>query len=220
MHTHTKQERSKYRQNFVAFKKATCKNCNSYLLGQLYDPALIDFCAKVKNLAAAKEVLPCSRFVIEIQPLPIIKAILGHLMAASTIPTDTWLDLLARDSVCHENLPVNSELHLFYWYYPFPEDVVISRDFGMPSIRGRISSKAEVFAMIKFYPLAFLVTKASHYADLQELTTWRNVPINAWKRVEFELCHDKEADWPERVDDKNFVMYGQPAHSSVIAKKR
>jgi hypothetical protein len=220
VNVHNPTRRPQFKQNGIAFQKATCKKCNNVTLGTLYDPALLEFCRKVKNLTDTKIVLPHSNVSIEVQPVAIMKSALGHLMAASKVPTDTWLDTLARSCVTDENLPLPSELHIFYWFYPYPEYAGIHRDFGMPSVRSKITSPAEVFAVMKFFPVAFLVTKIEEYANLPNRDKWRSSPFSIRATIPIDLHTTFAPDWPDNADDGNFVMVGQPAEYSVIAKKR
>lgn len=220
VNVHNPTRRSQFKQNGIAFQKASCKECNNVTLGTKYDPALVEVCRKVKGLTNSKIVLPYSQVSIDLQPVAIMKAVLGHLMAASKVPTDTWLDALARPCVTNHNMPIPNELHFFYWFYPYPENAGIHRDFAMPSVRGQISSPPEVFATMKFFPVAFLVSKVEEYANLANLDKWRSSDLATRTTIPIDLHATHPADWPDSVDDTNFVVVGKPAEYSAIVTKR
>lgn len=220
MKAYKPEERPKYKQKGIAFQKSTCKKCNNEILAKQYDPALLELCQKVKGLIDTKIIWPYTSVSIEVQPVAIMKGILGHLMAASKVYSDTWLDTLARKCVLEENEPIPDELHVFYWFYPYPEYAAVHRDFAMPSIRGQIASAPEVFATMKYFPVAFLVTLLPHYAGLSSLNKWRGEPLSARAMIPIDLSITLPKEWPDMVDDTNFIIVGQPAEYSVIATPR
>jgi hypothetical protein len=99
--------------------------------------------------------LPLPRIVnhpVKIQRL--LKALLGHLLAAKVDIENTHFDQLAREYVLDASAPLPEAIHVFYWLYPYDCSVTI-RDFGMFTPRGTFNEPA-VFQTLKYFPLAYL----------------------------------------------------------------
>ncbi|MCY7337238.1 MAG: hypothetical protein LH613_13665 [Chamaesiphon sp.] len=140
-------------QNGVTFK-TICADCNNFL-GRKYDKQLGELSRKIESFVESNLVLPDS-FEVECQPNAVLRSILGHLLAAKTETDEVIIDKLIRPSVIDPSIPIHEDIHVFYWVYPY-EETSIMRDFWMPSVRGSFQGGG-LFNLIKFYPMAFLVT--------------------------------------------------------------
>lgn len=220
MKTKTRSERPRFRQNGILFPKSSCKRCNNEILGGFYDPAMMDLCRQVKNVVNSRIVLPQPEISFEVKPVAIMKGVLGHLMAASRTSSDTWLDSLARECVRNVDKPIPDQLHIFYWLFPYDDYASVHRDFAMPSIRGKIGSAPSVFAVMKYFPVAFLVTQIDEYANLRNLDFWRKSSLSTKAKIQIDLTSNLPREWPEIIDSTNYVMTGEPAEYSIAATPR
>jgi hypothetical protein len=194
--------------------KTICASCNNNL-GK-YDRALVDFTQKIESFVESRLTLPNS-FDIECYPNAIMRSILGHLLAAKTETDSVIIDDIIRPSILNPEMPIHDDLHIFYWIYPY-EQTVILRDFAMPAIRG-VFTTSGFFNMIKFYPLAFLIThQLSSYENLLGFHQFNNISPNhkALLKIDLELL--RKDKFPEDCQgDDNFLLLGRTANDSVYS---
>jgi hypothetical protein len=195
-----------------------CSDCNNKL-GSRYDHALGEFTQKIESLIESCIALPDS-FEVECYPNAIMRSILGHLLAAKTKTDEVVIDNLVRLFIFDPLLPIHDDIHIFYWVYPY-EKTIILRDFGMPAIRGRLNT-AGVFNMIKFYPIAFLIThKLDSYEGLPSLHKFNNLSPNDKACLKIDLRPVQHSTWPEEcLGLENFLMLGHAANDSVYSVPR
>lgn len=195
-----------------------CSDCNNKL-GLKYDCALGEFSQKIESFVASCIELPDS-FEVECYPNAIMRSILGHLLAAKTEADEVVIDNLIRPFIFDPSSPIHDEIHIFYWVYPY-EKTVILRDFGMPAIRGRLNT-AGFFNMIKFYPIAFLIThKLDSYEGLPSLHKFNNLSPNDKACLKINLRPVQRSTWPEEcLGLENFLMFGRAANDSVYSVPR
>lgn len=112
--------------------RTICGDCNS-LLGGKYDDELNNLVKTVLSFVESKLVLP-QLITLIVKPLPIIKSVTGHILAAKKELDQVTYDKVFRAFVLDENAPVPEDLHLFYWVYPF-DNTVVMRDFYMSATR-------------------------------------------------------------------------------------
>ena len=86
----------------------------------------------------------------------------------------------------------------------------------MPAVRGRFD-KFGLFSIIKYFPVAYLVTDLQSYEGLAELTSFRHLKSSEYAEIPIPLRKIENPAWPEMVDDRNFVMAGQSFQSSIYA---
>ncbi len=85
----------------------------------------------------------------------------------------------------------------------------------MPSRYASLASFG-IFSMLKYFPIAFLVTNLKEYEDLPSLSRDCPVDLDAEVQVTFTLNNLKSSDWPD--DGNNIVCGGGiTANSSVSA---
>lgn len=199
-------------QNGVKYR-TLCKNCNSYLLGGQYDRMLNDFALGVGRFLKTTLILPATT-TFETKPARLLRALFRHLLAAKAEVEHTKPDEAMRQFVLDPTAALPPELNVFYWIYPYPEVHVI-RDVAMPS-RYASLAKPGIFSMLKYFPVAYLVTNLREYEGLPSLSFYCPVDIDAVVRLPLLLASAKPPDWP---DDGNNIIAGAgaSAHSSVSA---
>jgi hypothetical protein len=203
-------------QNGVKYR-TLCGSCNNMWLGKKYDPALNKFAIDVGKLINTKLSLP-PVIHVEAKPLAIIKAVLGHLVAAKADIDNEILDVAIRNIFFDEDAPIPDSIHVFYWIYPY-SSIIVHRDFAMPAIRGDFNNFG-VFSVLKYFPIAYLMTDLKDYEGLSELTIFRNCKLSESTDLPISLHKIYSEDWPDKVDTGNFILASRNIQSSVRALPR
>lgn len=202
-------------QNGLKFR-TICKCCNEKF-GSRYDPVLNEFAKGVGSYLKTTLSLP-SIVHFRTRPVAIMRAVLGHLLSTKAHFDYAVTDQSIRSFVFDETIPIPPVVNIFYWIYPY-ENIAVLRNIGMPAVRGRFDRLA-TFDILKYFPIAYLVTDASRYEGLDELTVFRNLSVNDYAEIPINLRGAREPDWPERIDPGNFIFGGQSLTSSVYAIPR
>lgn len=203
-------------QNGVKFR-TLCSVCNNHRLGIELDPVLNDFSQSIFMFLKSNLFLP-KYIEIETRPAALVRAVIGHILAAK-IEIDNSEDenLMRRFFLNHiETIP--NEINIFYWIYPYEHTVVI-RDIAMPSVRGKYKDIG-IFSVLKYFPMAFLVTNLTEYNNLPSLTYHRTIGFEEKRKITINLQHVMPLDWPENVAINNFIIGGASLSSSVFATPR
>ncbi|MDZ8081245.1 MAG: hypothetical protein RMX35_19540 [Nostoc sp. DcaGUA01] len=206
--------RPRMSQNGVTYK-TICSDCNNKL-GNRYDWALGEFTGKIESFVESSLTLPNS-FEVECYPNAIMRSVLGHLLAAKTQTDEVVIDKLIRPCILDTSLPIPNDVHILYWVYPY-ERISILRDFGMPAVRGNFQTSG-FFNMIKFYPIAFLIThQLPSYEGLLSLDKFKQLSPNDKANVQIDLRPIRRSTFPEECTGvDNFLMLGRTANDSVYA---
>jgi len=204
-------------QNGVIYE-TICNPCNNHL-GDKYDHALIDFSHSIETFVKSKLYLPDS-FEVECQPNALMRSILGHILAAKTF-TDrlSKIDSLIRPCVLDPSIPIPNDIHIFYWLHPYEQSVIL-RDVGMPDVRDNPwgHEKFTIFNIIKFYPLAFLIShQLPSYDNLPSLHLFNPISFTDRTSVKINLLATRESSFPESLSDGNFLMLGRSEKDSVFS---
>ena len=170
-------------QNGVKFR-TICSKCNNDLLGRKYDPILNEFAIGVGRYLNTTLVLP-SIIHYETKPTGLIRAIMGHLLAAKAEIDDVLFDKKMREIVLDENAFIPEDIKVFYWIYPY-RDIVLIRDIVMPAVRGKFN-KNGFFNILKYFPIAYILTDLYHYEGLDELTIYRHLRPDETTRIKIDL---------------------------------
>jgi hypothetical protein len=203
--------RPKYDQNGVIFT-TICSDCNT-LLGAKYDWALGDLAQRIQGFVESNSDLPDS-FEVECQPNAVMRSILGHTLAAKTETDEVVIDGLIRPSVIDPSIPIHDDIHILYWVYPY-EETAILRDFYMPAVRGRFRDVG-FFNLIKFYPIAFLIThQLASYEGLSSLHQFNQLLPDEKRNIPINLRSTRHSRFPEECSDDNFLAFGRTARDSV-----
>jgi len=212
-------ERPKLResQNGVKYRTICCE-CNSYL-GLEYDPVINDFATSVGRYLKSGIALP-EQISHKVKPQRLMKALLGHVIAAKVEIEDTVFDRTAREYVLDPSTPLPEDIHIFYWVYPYATSVTI-RDFGMFVPRGTFEKPA-VFQLLKYYPVAYLCSTQPAYAGLPALSWYRDAGLDTEIEIPIDLKRVADPYWPEAPNDEdnNVFFGGQSAAAAVHARPR
>ena len=203
-------------QNGVKFR-TICSVCNNERLGAELDPVLNEFTKSVSLVLKSKLTFP-QYIEIETQPNLLIRAILGHLLAAKIKIDDSVIDKSIRDFVFDYNIPIPNDINIFYWIYPFQE-IEIMRDFGMPSIRNKFKDIG-LFSILKFFPVAYLISDLNEYENLPSLISYKTKNFEDKSNITIDLKKIKPQFWPNNIENGNFMIGGARFDSSVIASPR
>ena len=206
----------KISQNGLKFR-TICPSCNSRL-GRDFDPTLNEFTKDVLTFVRSELRLP-PIVRIRTRPMSLARAVIGHTMAGKLTPDQSAFDRKLRDALLKPERELPRGVHVYCWVYPHPEAKVI-RDIGMPSVRGRLSSDFAVYNILKYAPLAFMVTETDVYQGLFCLTPFRSLRNDEVAEVELNLSSTYKADWPENADDSNVVLMGQAGAEAVEGIRR
>jgi hypothetical protein len=200
-------------QNGVKFR-TICDYCNSTLLGSKYDPTLNEFALGVGRFLNTSLAMP-PIVQYETRPNLLIRAVIGHLLAAKGDFENTTIDQAFRNFILDESAAFPESLKIFYWVYPYPDTVVI-RDVVMPSVRGNLGSWG-CFSILKYFPVAYLVCDLAQYEGLDDLTLHYDKNSAKAVSIPIKLQEVKNPHWPEIVDDTNFIIGGQSLHCALSA---
>ena len=197
--------------------RSICKKCNNTWLGKYYDPTLNEFARHVSNILQSKLLRP---EVLEIPTKPnrLIRAVIGHLVASKIKYDRCTSDHLFRRCFFDMDSPILEDVNVFFWIHPHSETIII-RDTVMPRRRGDFLQNM-LCHVLKYYPVGFLVTTADSYEGLSSLTKFRNSEPDEINSLRISIKNRRPSDWPERVDNGNFVMGGYALSRSTIAKPK
>jgi hypothetical protein len=202
-------------QNGVKYR-SICSDCNNRL-GKLYDPVLNQFSKDVgqflKSQLHFQQVLH-----LRTRPTALIRAVIGHLLAASSHPDSGIGSKSLLGFLFDENAVVPSGISVFYWVYPYASIAVV-RDIAMNAVRGSFGNVGG-FDILKFFPIAYIVTDLASYESLPELTMFRTLPATQEADVQLMLQPVRDHRWPDTVDDGNVILGGATMESSIYARPK
>jgi hypothetical protein len=195
--------------------RTICSDCNSYL-GTEFDPTINDFALSVGRYLQSTIELP-DTINHKVMPQRLMKAILGHLIAAKVEIENTLFDQQAREYVLDIAAPLPKDINIFYWLYPHDCSITM-RDFVMFTPRGTFQEPA-IFQTLKYFPIAYLCNDKSEYAGLDNLSWYRNAGIDDEIEIPINLRRTEHPYWPEAPSDEenNIVAGGASAFNSVHA---
>ncbi len=202
-------------QNGVKFR-TICKNCNEKL-GWQYDFVLNDFARGVGTFLHTTLHLP-EIVQYETKPNRLIRAICGHLLSAKREFENTKTDQILRNFIFDETAGFPNGLKILYWVYPYPY-VVIIRDVVMPAVR-RNFERLGFFSILKYFPIGYILCDLDGYEGLNDLSFYFTSNPEELVSIPIPLNQVRHLEWPEIVDDGNFVAGGQSVKSSIFAKPR
>jgi hypothetical protein len=211
-----KERRFNISQNGVKFR-TLCSVCNNDKLGAKLDPILNDFSRSITLYLKSNLILP-NYIEIETKPIVLIRAIIGHLLAAKINIDYSENENMMREIVFNYNETIPKEINIFYWIFPY-ENTIIMRDFAMPAVRNKFQDIG-IFSVLKFFPVAYLLTNLNEYEGLPSLTSYSNFKFDERTKITINLKNVKKQDWPENIDRGNFLIGGADLNSSVFATPR
>lgn len=186
--------------------RTLCERCNG-LLGREYDPALAEFSRQVRALVHTRLQLP-DRMQILIRPQRVLRCVLGHIAAhgLNGFKNEAPITLPLKDYILDPTNPLPDTIHVYYWVYPFSAQVLL-KWAGMLRLDG---TPPLTFSLLKFFPLAFLMTiqeETGQRFSLPTLDTFRKASIDSQHEVILPLRPLPHRLWPENPDDDGIIMY-------------
>lgn len=164
LRTDVPRKSTRHFQRGVTFR-SICAVCNNVLLGQRYDPALIAFCRDIDKSLRDRIYLPME---LDVALNRVARSVVGHLMAHSlgTFGLGELRQDLSRYFLDEAAIfPVR--YCLYAWPFPYNEQVVID---AAAIVDMRADRQNHCFSLLKFYPMAFLVTEGALPASEWALT--------------------------------------------------
>jgi hypothetical protein len=196
--------------------RTICQKCNS-ILGSEYDPVLNALNTKTTLFLRSSLTLPSYTY-LRTKPARLIRAILGHLLAAKITIDHSAFDQKVREFLFSATLTVPDDIHILYWIYPY-DYTLIMRDFAIPAPRGDFSNF--LFGhVLKYFPLAFLISDKAEYEGLPSLSQFKHLSLNDEIELRLDLRRLESFDWPEKVDNQNIVFASNETAKGIIAKRK
>lgn len=207
---------SKISQNGVKYR-TICSVCNSKV-GSEFDPTLNDLNKRIiQILQPDKPTLVKNPIKLKTKPIRLMKAVLEHILSAKLNIDNTLPDKKIRESLFKTN-EIPSDINIYYWFYPY-DITIILRDIALPVKTGDFS-KCTFASLIKYFPLAFIITDSQEFRGLKNLTQYRDLGIDDEVEIEIYIDKFKVSDWPERVDENNILFLTTESENGILAKRR
>lgn len=181
-------------------------------MGNDYDPALAHMCRQVRMISDAKTTLTLpSAISVDVQPQAVMRSVLGHLSAQGVDRYEKGqITEPVRDYILDGSLSLPTSLRIYYWLYPYRQQILI-RD----AVRLTVSNSVIVaFWLMKFFPLAFLVTQeetAARQFSLRDLDSFGRRDFTARESVLIDLKPLVHPYWPEHPTTDAAILYGPAA---------
>ena len=195
--------------------RTLCSRCNTALLGGRYDPVLIDFTNRIRDLLASDLALPAT-MLITTKPALLIRAIWGHLAAVGVNRyLEGPLSTQWRDFFLDEMHPVPAGNSFYYWLYPYRRQALV-RDASCLDISNGGKS---IYWLMKFYPMAFAVWKPLNGWALgyRELADYRTTHPDDVVEVMIDLDQMPHELALEAPTTTQLIMFGR---DSIVANSR
>lgn len=200
-------------QNGVKYR-TICGTCNSKL-GHDYDESLNTLNSTVSAYLQSSLHLPAYTY-IKVKSARLIRSIIGHLLAAKLEIDESVFDVEARNFLMNDTASLPPNIHIHYWIYPY-ETTVIMRDFAIPAKRGDYSSF--LFGhVIKYFPLAFLISDKESYQSLPSLSDYRGYALDDEMELRIDLKRVEAYDWPEKIDADNILFASAETAKGIRAR--
>lgn len=199
-------------QNGVKYR-TLCKTCNERL-GSTFDKVLNKFAIDLGRNLKSKP--PIAR--IETKPNSLIRAVVAHLLAANIEIVDTEFENQLKLFVFDENKNLPDFLSVFYWIYPY-DKIEILQDIVMPA-KPMNYSALNKFKILKYFPIAYMITDANEYEGLDSLNDFKNAKPSDVAELSIRLDKIRQQEWPNTITDGNFVIFGQQGANSIKAEPR
>lgn len=202
-------------QNGLKFR-TICQECNSKI-GTLFDPTLNELSQSVTKVAQSKLYLP-KIVAIKTSPQRLIRGVLSHLLAAKISTDEVQFDSDLRQCIFDLSRPIPSDVHIFYWLYPYQYTIII-RDALIPAVRGSFKTFA-LSHVLKSLPIGYLISNTSRYEGLPELTYYRNAHPDETVSIPIQTDQIRHEFWPEMPERGNVIFGGQSLVDSIVAAPR
>ena len=196
--------------------RTICKQCNE-LLGHSYDPTLNEFAITIGNTLKVNFAIP-QEMSFETQPNKLVRAILGHLVAAKVDIEPSLFDEGARDYVLDATMSLPKNIHVFYWFYPHSH-ISVMRDFAIYDFKNK-ASNIPFCQMLKYFPIAYIVSTTPDFRGLPKINPYLSNDLEAASRIPVNFGVNYPLFWPEAPQGTQILAGGKALMSSPIAVPR
>lgn len=201
-------------QSGVKFK-TICRDCNSRMSEG--DTQLRDLASNVHRMIESPLSIP-RPVTFRTCPNLIIRSVLGHLLASKSKTDKVTFDEQVRPCLQNFSLPIPSNVHIFPWIYPFKKSFII-RDLIMYKL-GTPRDSFSISHVLKFYPLAFLISDNPEFEGLKNMDEFHSIPFNQPMELSLDLGKVNEEDWPHSIKYQDLIGFGTTGGEAVIAEQR
>lgn len=196
---------ARFSQNGVSYY-TLCGKCNNERLGHGYDPTLITLSKDIRVYLESALYLP-ARMNVKTKPNRLIRSVVGHLLAhgIGEHRNGSMIEELT-DYFLNENLPFPSRFKLYYWIYPYNDQVIIKSASMSPH---NLNSFA-VFMLLKFFPISFffVLDEPNEWRiPFERLDTMLSSSIDDETEIPISFTNLPPQRWPEVPDKAGMVMH-------------
>lgn len=179
--------------------KTICVSCNS-ALGAKEDEELKRLYIAVRRSLSLSAVMLPHPHQYTVRPNILFRAVLAHLASSNNRGPPTRFDNLVKNIFLNKTSLQDSGLNLFYWRFD-GGSLTVARDVSVKLFR---EPRPHIFQLIKFRPLAFLITDSTSFQGLARL------PIAQHDSVELSIPldlsrSDRSTHWPAHPGDDGMV---------------
>ena len=196
--------------------RSICKVCNE-TIGREYDPTIGALCSSITRYLESPLNLP-SEATFDTVPSRLLRGFLAHMLSAKLSPTAGVLDQHIREYLSDHTRSLNPDWHLYYWVYPHAS-ISILRDFST-MLPTRTAREVAYCKVMKFPPLAMLLTDAKYFCGLPDLCGFSHFGIDDPGRIELSFSNIRPHDWPEGTEHSGFIVTGSSGTQSLYATPR
>jgi hypothetical protein len=141
---------------------------------------------------------------VQAKPAAVLRSVLSHILAAKRTTDNVSLDAAVRSYL--DGGQLDSAIRLYFWPYPFYETVV-ARDFTFVDHVNGYSLNG-IGSVMKFFPLAFMLTDASSQLSFDRLDQYAALSLDETADVSINFDMVMDPAWPERPDRMRSVAGG------------
>ena len=194
--------------------RTLCKKCNNERLGLGYDPTLILLTESVRACLESSLRLP-DRIRIQTKPNRLVRSVVGHLLAqgVNQFRAGTSTERLT-DYFLDEKLTFPEELKLYYWPYPYNDQVIIKGAGLSPYFWDSFA----VFWLLKFFPICFFIVHdqpAEWRVPFQRLDTTLTNNIDDELPILVDFTKLPPQRWPEAPSPTGMVLHGDGSTGAI-----
>lgn len=207
-------KKRKHMQSGVSFR-SLCEQCNSSLLGAIYDQTLIEFSNSVTLFLKSAITVP-EVAAVTITPGLVVRSVLGHLFALG-IDRRERTPLLSEAAYFFSDIsrPLPDGMDIYYWVYPYRRQIAI-RDGAL--LTDFFKSPPIIFWCLKYFPLGFMITWGNKHPDRVTLPRLNDFMLNAGAHpadVRLHLRSFPHQSWPEAPGKTGAVFYGDGSVGAI-----
>lgn len=180
--------------------KTICISCNS-ALGGTEDEELKKLYTSVRRSLGLSAVTLPHAHQYTVRPNILFRAVIAHLASSNDRGPPTYFDKLVKSIFRGELSVQDSGLNLFYWRFG-GESLSVARDV---SVKLFSEPHPHIFQLIKFRPLAFLVTESPTFQGLARLPLAQRDSVALSIPIDLNRL-DRSTHWPAHPGNDGMVL--------------